>query len=231
MDDFSQSTAGPVKLKGVGEGFRLTVDPTQSRDVLEAEIRKIFDRLRHLTINAKVVIDPGGTEGYEYLIEALSRFLKSEYDVGQVTGPGRPRSAAVEEKRRRDVDQSWDYRKSDVLMLYGRVRSGQKVSTRKHLVILGDVNPGAEVIAGGDVLVMGKLAGMVHAGCMGDTGAIVLALDFRPTQIQIGDILAAGVRPKKKGRAEVARVSEDGIVVDDYLNSDPFGRIPWPEVR
>jgi septum site-determining protein MinC len=55
---------------------------------------------------------------------------------------------------------------------------------------LGDVNPGAEIIAGGSVVVWGRLRGLVHAGAMGDDTAVICALDLNPTQLRIADQIA-----------------------------------------
>ncbi len=116
-------------------------------------------------------------------------------------------------------------------MLAGRVRSGQKVTTGKHLVIMGDVNPGAEITAGGDIIVLGSLRGVACAGQPQNVKAVVIALDFRPTQVQIGPTVAAGLAPLEKKTAEIAQVEGGGIMVTEYLVSNPFGRMPWPKVR
>jgi septum site-determining protein MinC len=113
----------------------------------------------------------------------------------------------------------------------GRVRSGQKVEAGKHLMLLGDVNPGGQVTAGGDIFIMGSLRGTATAGSPDDTSSIILALDFRPSQIQIGGFVAAGTPSDPGTAAEFARVENGGIVVEPYLKANPFGKIPWPEIR
>ncbi|MEB3298881.1 MAG: septum site-determining protein MinC [Candidatus Sericytochromatia bacterium] len=91
----------------------------------------------------------------------------------------------------------------------GTVRSGQVMIAEGHLVIMGDVNAGAEVRAGGDILVFGTLRGMAHAGMSGDRGAVIVALNLRPTQLRIADLIARapddGQPPLSKNpeRAEV----------------------------
>lgn len=103
------------------------------------------------------------------------------------------------------------------LVVRRTLRSGQAVSDAGHLTVIGDVNPGAEVIAGGDIIVWGKLRGTVHAGAMGDEGAIVCALQLAPSQIRIGSIIA---RSPERGRPptepEVARVQDGCIVVEQW---------------
>ena len=218
-----------MKLKGVGDSFWVTLDPGEPAELLKEEAGKLFSRLKHLAVNARVVIDTGG--GHDHLVDAVGNYLKKEYDVGLVSKPPEKPSPAEARVRQRDADRSWEHRKSDVLMMAGRVRSGQKVTAKKHLVIMGDVNPGAEIVAGGDILVMGRLCGTAVAGAPSDTSAIILALDFRPTQVQIGGFVAAGFPATPSKVAEFAHVEEGGIVVDDYLGNNPFGRMPWPKVR
>lgn len=74
---------------------------------------------------------------------------------------------------------------SDTKYVKGTVRSGQSVEHVGHVVIIGDVNPGAEVIAEGNVIIFGKLRGFVHAGSGGDDEAWIVANQMEPTQIRI----------------------------------------------
>ena len=220
----------PVKLKGVGDGFWVTLDPSRPEELLKGEISKLFERLKHLAINARVIIDTGNAEGCDDLVETLGAFLQTKFDVGIVSRPPERRSVPVERIRQRDLTRGWTQHRSEVLMLRGRVRSGQKIEAKRHIIITGDVNPGAQILAGGDVMVMGRLLGQVHAGRPDNDSAIVLALDFRPTQVQIGEHVAAGLGENKEGRVEFASLVDGIIVVQDYLKANPFGRIPWPEV-
>ena len=103
------------------------------------------------------------------------------------------------------------------------LRSGQAIHHAGHVTLIGDVNPGAEVVAGGDVIVWGKLWGTVHAGAMGDDGAVVCALELAPSQIRIGSHIARsperGRRPKVP---EIASVEEEGIVVERWNKRTRF---------
>jgi septum site-determining protein MinC len=71
------------------------------------------------------------------------------------------------------------------LFLRRTLRSGQKVVYSGNVVVLGDVNPGAEIEAQGDVVVLGRLRGQAHAGCSGRDEATVLALAMQPTRLCI----------------------------------------------
>lgn len=219
----------PVKLKGVGDGFWITLDPSCAEDLLKSEINKLFENLNHLAANASVVIDVGSSKGHDDLIDRIGKYLIKSFGVSKVTTPPEKRSIPTERIRQRDLKKGWNQHRSDVLMLRGRVRSGQKIETKRHLVIIGDVNPGSEIIAGGDVIVLGKLAGKVHAGNPNNNEAIVFALDFRPTQVTIGGISAAGIDEEISAKPEYACVEQGSIIVKDYLKNNPFRNMPWPE--
>lgn len=86
-----------------------------------------------------------------------------------------------------------------VLYLRQTLRSGQAVSHKGHLVIVGDVNPGAEVMADGDITIWGALRGMAHAGVSGNTDAQIRALRLQPIQIRIAHAIARSPDQPRKG--------------------------------
>ncbi len=77
-----------------------------------------------------------------------------------------------------------------VLYLKQTLRSGQAVSHQGHLVIVGDVNPGAEIMAEGDITVWGTLRGIAHAGVGGNVSAEIRALRLQATQLRIAHAIA-----------------------------------------
>jgi septum site-determining protein MinC len=84
------------------------------------------------------------------------------------------------------------------------------------VVVVGDVNPGAEIIAGGSVVVWGRLRGVVHAGAGGNEQAVVCALDLQPTQLRIAAHIA--VPPKRKGKPqpELARIRDGQVEAEAW---------------
>jgi septum site-determining protein MinC len=105
------------------------------------------------------------------------------------------------------------------LLVHRTLRSGQTVYHAGHVVIIGDVNPGAEVVAGGDVVVWGSLRGTVHAGAEGDEGRCVCALDLSPTQLRIGKHIARPPEDRRRRRSaqpERAFVSEGQLVAERW---------------
>jgi len=221
--------SAPAKLKGVGGGLWITIDPSHSESEIIAEIDKLIEKLKHLAINVDVTLDVGDASGQEDLLLRIKSHLNSTFDLGRIQMSPKKRSAPVERIRQRDLSKGWNHHKSDVLMLRGRVRAGQKFNAKKHLVIAGDVNPGAELVAGGDVIVLGRLSGKVYAGYPDHEDAIVFSLAFKPSHVKIGSVSAAGSDDAGEQGAEFASIEDGAIVVKDYMKANPFRKMPWPE--
>ena len=83
----------------------------------------------------------------------------------------------------------------------GTLRGGQTLHNLGNIVVIGDVNPGAELIASGDVVVFGALRGVAHAGAQGDASARVVALELAPTQLRIATMITTPDGPNRRGRA------------------------------
>lgn len=97
------------------------------------------------------------------------------------------------------------------------LRSGRTIRSDGHVVVIGDVNPGAEIVAGGDVIIWGRLRGMVHAGALGDEEATVCALDMTPVQLRIAGHIATSPKDQKRvPRPEIAMVRDNRIVVEAW---------------
>jgi septum formation inhibitor MinC len=110
----------------------------------------------------------------------------------------------------------------------GTLRSGQVFRHAGPIIVVGDVNPGAQVVSGGDVYVWGRLRGIIHAGAMGDETAQIAAVDFEPLQVRIANYIAISPKAEARdpgrwfwkrrttGRPEIARVINGQIVVDQW---------------
>lgn len=124
--------------------------------------------------------------------------------LGLATRISKPRP---EEGRKFAVE---DLGEETALFLQRTLRSGTRIEFVGHVVILGDVNPGAEIIAEGNVMVWGHLRGMVHAGAKGNRKAMICALDLSPTQLRIADEVSAAIRSQEHPRPEIVRINKDG---------------------
>lgn len=119
----------------------------------------------------------------------------------------------------------------------GYLRSGHRLRRTENILVIGDINPGAEVISEGDILVWGRLRGVVHAGASGNRRAIVAALDLEPTQMRIADVTTIGPDPKpgqpgrffwkrsQHKRPEIARLVQNEIVLEEWDAARPGGLV------
>ena len=93
----------------------------------------------------------------------------------------------------------------------GSVRSGQRIEYEGSLIIIGDVNPGAEIIAGENIVVLGDLRGLAHAGAKGNRDAVIEAVTIDAVQVRIADI----VKELEKEEGEIQTIKTSAYVNDD----------------
>jgi septum site-determining protein MinC len=104
----------------------------------------------------------------------------------------------------------------------GTLRGGQALHNLGNIVVLGDVNPGAELVASGDIIVFGALRGVAHAGAQGDASARVVALDLAPTQLRIATLIAADGEDVRTATscAEHAVIEDGRIVIVPHASAE-----------
>ena len=96
----------------------------------------------------------------------------------------------------------------------GTVRSGEYLNSPGDLLVLGDVNPGAIVSAEGNIFIWGRLLGIAHAGCKGNSKSTISALQLRPVQLRIANKVARGPKEKNQlGLAEKASIDSEKIII------------------
>lgn len=107
----------------------------------------------------------------------------------------------------------------DSVMVMRGVRGGQRLNIRGNAIIMGDVNPGGEIVASGSILVMGCCRGLLHAGAEGDQNVFILAYVMAAQQLRIAEHVAT--LPEDLGDAplKMATLKNNAIVITDYQPS------------
>lgn len=151
-------------------------------------------------------VNPGETHG------SVGRSLQVEPSVeGLDSEPGQFEPPTnVDEGERGDSDSallSPRIRSSEALIIKTNCRSGEVVKYHGDVVVFGDVNPGAEIVASGDIVVLGALRGMAHAGCEGDQSATIFALSLEAYRLQIGPHAGEAPGRQERGRSVNRSVS------------------------
>ena len=93
----------------------------------------------------------------------------------------------------------------------GSLRSGQKIEFEGSLVIIGDVNAGAEVIASENIVILGTLRGLAHAGAKGNKDSIIEASEIEASQIRIADI----VKEIEKDENEIRKIKTSAYINEE----------------
>lgn len=135
------------------------------------------------------------------------------------SAPGRaphPMSETTSEAAPRPTPPEEQPEGTDGLLVRRRVRSGQVLRHPGHIVVIGDVNPGAQLIAGGDIIVWGRLHGTAHAGALGDESAVVCALEMSPVIVRIADATRTA-RPGERRQRRKASSAEMARLVDQQI--------------
>ena len=120
---------------------------------------------------------------------------------------------AMEEK---DAEDGWFYR--------GTLRSGQVLESDHSIVIIGDVNPGANVTSKGNIVVLGSLRGIAYAGATGDRNCFVAALVMKPIQVKIADKMARSAITKRVDDAEYKLDPKIAYVKEDHIYVKPISQ-------
>lgn len=104
------------------------------------------------------------------------------------------------------------------------VRSGEKIAAEGHVIVIGDVNPGAEVIAGSSIFVWGSLKGSAYAGVPDQAEAVIAALHLAPIQLRIAAYIARPPEAQSTTASvpQLARVDRNNIVVEAWDRGRAF---------
>jgi septum site-determining protein MinC len=116
----------------------------------------------------------------------------------------------ISKPRPEEHKQTAEVSDNTALFVNKTLRSGVRIEYPGNVVVFGDVNAGAELIAEGSVIVWGRVRGMIHAGCKGDRAAVICALDLSATQLRIANEVSAVLKPPKDPRPEIASINKEG---------------------
>ncbi len=218
-----------VRVKGIREGLLFLLEAGEWEENRRALFRMVGER-QEFWRGAKVALDSRtvviGEEEILSLKDELSHYnltlwaVLSESPSTQLAAQklGLATHLSRPEKEDREALSTIVHDGEDAVLVNKTLRSGYRVEYAGHVVVLGDVNPGAEIIAAGNVIVWGRLRGVVHAGAEGNTQAVVCALDLQPTQLRIADQIA--LTPQRKGKPQPEMVHlQDGQLVAEPWNA------------
>ena len=205
-----------MKLRGTHGGLNLLLEPG---DTAHNVSRTLENQAAQLATS--VTIEISGDTHPDALEAAMQGVRAAGGTLGRVRAPRVTVNASTSTDADQARAQAQALLEAQTVILAHTVRAGFRGEYKGSVVVLGDVNPGAELIAGGDVIVTGALRGVAHAGYVGYENAIVWARPIASPQIRIGDAMARSPegssnmrRMEGNERTERAYLKGGMIVID-----------------
>ncbi len=219
--------AQEIEIKGIKNGILIELKDGEWEDQKAALLSHIDDNLAFFK-SARIVLDVGDRSlkspdlsGLRNTLSDRDIKLKAVLSTSLVTerasqdlGLEIKLDKSSPEPEKSPINSMLDG--DEAVFLHRTLRSGHKVKYQGHIVVLGDVNPGAELIAGGNIIIWGRLRGVAHAGAGGDTSAVVCSLDLSPTQLRISDKISVSPPRKGKPRPEIAYLEDGQVTARDW---------------
>lgn len=201
-----------VTIKGTKDGLLLRLDDACSfSDLLKEIEEKLFP-------HAKLIDD---SHEVSVRIHTGNRLLTEEQEniIRKLISPDKNLLIASIESNvilKEEVHQI----KSEmgITVVSKIIRSGQILNITGDLLLIGDVNPGAKVIASGNIFIMGQLKGIAHAGATGNEDAVICAAVMRPSQLRIADYFWCSEDQDSYGnQSECAYINEENQLIIDRI--------------
>lgn len=220
-----------LSVLGRNRHVEFTLDDQVAFIQLELELRRYLTETKERFRGGKIALNLGNRLLAIQEIEHLKTLLKEEFDlslVGLWCGQNLL-TALLEErpdlnvafKQPVETDKKTGSIDQETLLIRGTCRSGTTIYNSGNVVVIGDVNPGAEITARGDILVFGRLKGIAHAGLDRDDNATVIALSLEADQIRIGPYIYMNSNPKSRNKSKQlptkVMVREKKISIEPYV--------------
>ncbi|MCL2356533.1 MAG: septum site-determining protein MinC [Defluviitaleaceae bacterium] len=213
-----------VTMKGRKDGISIILDANADFEDIKASLRKKVSQGKNFFDDAGVKVTFKGRNLDEYGEKVLADIIAEASDAPVQAVQTGQASQSVQSNEKTEIAYapqsfaglslasaifapppvSQNRREIPTAFYRTGLRSGQRIKYEGSVVIIGDANPGSEIIADGNVVVLGALKGMAHAGASGDSTCFVAALALSPTQLRIAGIISFVPSGARKAKAAPA---------------------------
>lgn len=212
-----------MKLRGTSGGLSILLEPTDTKDSVASALES-----RAQLLSERVELELGGVIAGEVVQTVMQAILSaggvlSSFRPPRGTNQNMP--ATIETVVAQVQPEVPSSGRTEIIAR--TLRSGTRKETPGSVIVLGDVNSGVELVAGGDIIVVGTLRGLAHAGATGRKDAIIWAQKIASPQIRIGQAIARasdsssikGMQAREGDTAELAKLEGDHIVIEPFKGS------------
>ena len=224
----TEEQARPVEFKGFRGGIEAIVAEDVPTGEVEAVLRTSLTEAAGFLGRTSITVVFPGRRLDAALTEGVHRAFANLPDLSVESLTTVPRQARPPRARPAPIPHA-----GHAVVHRRTLRAGQELRHGGDLVVVGNVHRGASVIAEGDVIVLGRLEGVAHAGALGDRERLIYAGTFSPTQVRIGDCIAVnptasalrrGANDEGQKGPEWAHVEDHAIVVEPWPTASPTPR-------
>lgn len=217
----------PVNIKGTKSGIIVALDDSMPYDELKEAIKEKFTSSASFFGQASVALKFEGrklSDDEKYEIAGLIS-ESSDLNIVCITED----DPLIEKRMKQSLNDKLNELDTKTGRFYkGTLRNGQVIDFETSVIVLGDVNAGAQVVSKGSIIILGSLCGNAFAGAGGNSHAFVAALDMDPTQIRICDSIARSPDNKsKKKKVSEPQIAfcEDGNIYIETISRDSLNDI------
>lgn len=206
-----------VKIKGSRSGLMLTFAPGAGFAAVKQELSaKLGEGSKFFLKGTVVSLPEVFTESERAeLRELLTGYGLICYDSEERSLPSEQVREHIEQEKKPQPAPALQVETQEMVVINKTLRGGQEVVTKSSVLVCGNVNPGAQIIAGGSIDIRGTCRGVVHAGAYGNSQAFIIADHLMPTQIRIANLIARSPDVvEKDDRAMRAKIENGRIVIE-----------------
>ncbi len=219
---------GIITFKGKEKGLEIYLDERSTYPVLREELMEKLKKNQDFFRDSDTRVVIRGKKLSEAQRKELRRVFSMDFGIrdviyGDEADLMREAELKIEkpsvkkpepDEYREEVELvSGAYFDAQSIFINHTVRSGQRIECEGDIVVLGDVNPGGEVIAGGSIAVFGRLRGLAHAGCSGRKDVCVAAVNMCPKQLRLSGRVVTFPDREETGGPEVAEMRDGKVVI------------------
>ena len=207
-----------IVIKGNKEGINTQIDISKFAD-FEDMLMNLIKKLskgKHFYKGTTLILKIDLKAITQKNVQTLKEVLLNQIELKDIVLEDIEKNIEKDEEKDKKVFSGVYEGKTRFIMK--AVRGGQCINYPGNIVIIGDVNSGAEVSAAGNVIVLGTLKGKVSAGTNGNTKAFIAAFSLQPELLKIAKCMA--MSPDDTGKPkypELAKIKDGVIIVEPYL--------------
>lgn len=179
------------------KGARVCLDVNDT-SLRVKQITQLSDQLSDLDVTLWAILSTSETTVNNARVLALETSLPAKKEI----------------KETKENNERVENNGEKAVLVNKTLRAGYKVESLDHVIIIGDVNPGAEIVSAGNIIVWGKLKGSAIAGAEGNIKAVICAMELRPTQLRIGEKVFPPQQKKGKSFPEVAYIDNNECKIE-----------------